>query len=80
LYKFAAASDNDSLVFGSARPGYSKEQVNEWIEFMQNQGIQRICCLLIATQLTRYADLLGIYRQVFGTERVCWAPIASLAP
>jgi protein-tyrosine phosphatase len=75
LYKFAAASDNDPLVFGSARPGYSKEQVNEWIKFMQNQGIQRICCLLPATQLTHYADLLGIYHQVFGTERVCWAPI-----
>jgi protein-tyrosine phosphatase len=31
--------------------------------------------LLSANQLTRYADLLGVYRQIFGIEQVCWAPI-----
>jgi protein-tyrosine phosphatase len=75
MYKFAAASENELIVFGSARPGYTNEQVNEWIEFMQNQGIQRVCCLLPETQLTRYSDLLGAYRQVFGIDQVCWAPI-----
>jgi protein-tyrosine phosphatase len=75
MYKFAAASENESLVFGSSHPGYTKDRVYEWIEFMQNQSIQRVCCLLPETQLNRYVDLLGIYRQVFGIERVCWAPI-----
>jgi protein-tyrosine phosphatase len=75
MYKFAAASDYETIVFGSARPGYTKKQVNEWVEFMLSQGIQRICCLLPATQLTRYVDLLGVYRQIFGVEQVCWAPI-----
>jgi hypothetical protein len=83
MYKFAAASENELIVFGSARPGYTNKQVNEWIEFMQNQGIQRVCCLLPETQLTRYSDLLGAYRRVFGLDylrqikdqRVCWAPI-----
>ncbi len=35
LYKFSAASENEPIVFGSARPGYSNEKVNKWIEFMQ---------------------------------------------
>lgn len=75
MYKFAAASENEPIVFGSARPGYTNEQVNEWIEFMQNQDIKRVCCLLPESQLARYVNLLDIYRQTFGLEHVCWAPI-----
>jgi protein-tyrosine phosphatase len=75
MYKFAAASIDESIVFGSARPGYTSKQVRGWIEFMQQQGIRRICCLLSKTQLDRYDDLLSTYRQVFGIERICWAPI-----
>ncbi|HIK17528.1 MAG TPA: dual specificity protein phosphatase family protein [Leptolyngbyaceae cyanobacterium M33_DOE_097] len=75
MYKFAAASENEPIVFGSARPGYSNEQVDQWIEFMQNQDIARICCLLPEAQLARYANLLDIYRQTFGLDQVCWAPI-----
>jgi protein-tyrosine phosphatase len=75
MYKFAAASENELIVFGSARPGYTNKRVNQWIEFMQNQGIQRVCCLLPETQLTRYSNLLGSYRKVFGLDQVCWAPI-----
>ncbi|WP_121971693.1 dual specificity protein phosphatase family protein [Leptolyngbya sp. BC1307] len=75
MFRFAAASEDELIVFGSARPGYTNEQVSEWIEFMQNQSIQRVCCLLPKTQLVRYSDLLGVYRQVFGIDQVCWAPI-----
>jgi protein-tyrosine phosphatase len=75
MYKFAAASENELIVFGSARPGYTNKQVNQWIEFMQNQGIQRVCCLLPETQLTRYLTSLGAYRKAFGLDQVCWAPI-----
>lgn len=75
MYKFAAASENELIVFGSARPGYTNQQVNQWIEFMQNQGIQRVCCLLPETQLTRYSNLLDTYRKVFGLDQICWAPI-----
>jgi protein-tyrosine phosphatase len=75
MYKFASASEDEPIVFGSARPGYGNEQVNKWIEFMQNQTIQRVCCLLPNSQLTRYSDLLDTYRQAFGLDQVCWAPI-----
>jgi protein-tyrosine phosphatase len=75
MYKFAAASEHESIVFGAARPGYTNERVDRWIEFMQHHGIQRICCLLPATQLTRYSNLLETYQNVFGFTRICWAPI-----
>lgn len=75
MYKFTAASENESIVFGAARPGYSDEEVNQWIKFMQNQHIKRVCCLLPEAQLTRYSDLLGTYRETFGQDQVCWAPI-----
>jgi protein-tyrosine phosphatase len=75
MYKFAPASENEPIVFGSARPGYSNAQVTEWLEFMQNQNIQRVCCLLAESQLMRYSNLLEIYQQTFGLEQVCWTPI-----
>jgi hypothetical protein len=63
MYKFAAASANELIVFGSARPGYTNEQVNEWIKFMQNQGIQRICCLLPENQLTFYSTSVRVKKK-----------------
>ncbi|XQQ06066.1 MAG: protein-tyrosine phosphatase family protein [Leptolyngbya sp. IPPAS B-1204] len=75
MYKFAPASENEPIVFGAARPGYRNEQVNEWVEFMQHQGIERICCLLPESQLAPYANLLDVYRQTFGCDQVCWTPI-----
>jgi protein-tyrosine phosphatase len=79
MYKFAAASVQELIVFGAARPGYSDRQVNAWLEFMKNQGIQRVCCLLSATQLCRYPDLISIYQQNFGSDRVCWSPIEDFS-
>ncbi len=75
MYKFAAASEDELIVFGSARPGYTDRQIKEWIEFMHQQSIQRVCCLLSKNQLTRYPDLLGIYQEHFGLDTVCWSPI-----
>jgi protein-tyrosine phosphatase len=75
MYKFAPASADELIVFGSARPGYADGQVSHWIEFMHDQDIQRVCCLLTEKQFDRYGDLLGSYQQAFGSERVCWAPI-----
>nr|WP_155746144.1 dual specificity protein phosphatase family protein [Scytonema sp. UIC 10036] len=75
IHNFAAASELDPIVFGASRPGYSAEKVSDWIHYMKCQGIQRVCCLLSDSQLARYSDLLGTYQQVFGVERVCWAPI-----
>jgi protein-tyrosine phosphatase len=75
MYKFAAAWEKESIVFGACKPGYSERQVNDWIEFIQAQGIKRVCCLLDEKQLARYTDLLGKYQQKFGRDRVLWTPI-----
>lgn len=76
MYKFSAATNTERFVFGSAQPGYTERQVEQWLEFMQDQNIQRVCCLLPTDQLSKYAaDLLQIYRQTFGHLQVCWAPI-----
>jgi protein-tyrosine phosphatase len=75
MYKFAAAWENEPIVFGASRPGYFNNEVHEWVEFMKRQGIQRVCCLLSDNQLAHYSDLLGTYQQEFGNHHVCWAPI-----
>jgi protein-tyrosine phosphatase len=95
MYKFAAASVDESIVFGSARPGHTEAQVSQWIEFMldwakptlcltagcrqRERGIQRVCCLLTKQQLDRYSNLLDNYQQAFGREHVCWTPIEDFS-
>ncbi|RCJ26598.1 protein phosphatase [Nostoc sp. ATCC 43529] len=76
-YKFAPACENEQVVFGAARPGYTNQMVEDWIEFMKSQGIKRVCCLLPDEQLASYSDLLETYKQQFGRQLVCWAPIAD---
>jgi len=75
MYKFAPASKQEPIVFGSARPGYSKAQVRDWLEYMKSQEIRRVCCLLPQKQLAPYSDLLDTYAQEFGSQQVCWTPI-----
>ena len=75
MYKFAAAWEQETIVFGASQPGYTDHQVYDWIEFMKSQDIQRVCCLLSEKQLANYAHLLDIYQQEFGNQQVCWTPI-----
>jgi len=78
LHNFAAAAAQEEIVFGAARPGYSSQAMQAWVEFMQNQDIQRVCCLLPEAELAPYAvPLLNFYHQTFGQHRVCWSPIAD---
>jgi protein-tyrosine phosphatase len=74
-FRFAPASQSERIVFGARRPGYPTEQVQDWLAFMSDNGIQRVCCLLSREQLDDYAGLLETYRQALGAEKVCWAPI-----
>jgi protein-tyrosine phosphatase len=76
MYKFASANRQESIIFGAARPKYSETSVKQWIKFMQQQKISRVCCLLESKQLTRYPiDLLETYRQEFSAKYVLWQPI-----
>ena len=79
MYKFAAASAHEPIVFGASRPGYREAQVSEWIAFMKGQKVRRVCCLISAAQLARYTELLDTYRSAFGVTQVCWAPIEDFS-
>jgi protein-tyrosine phosphatase len=80
-FNFSAAADEETHVFGAQRPGYSSAapipdaEIRSWIEFMQQKGVKRVCCLL-EDQLSLYAsDLIETYKRSFGEEAVCKAPI-----
>ncbi len=75
MYNFAPASKVETTVFGAAKPGYSHEKVIKWIQFMQEQGIKRVCCLLSIKQLTPYDNLLEKYQHKFAKNNILWAPI-----
>jgi protein-tyrosine phosphatase len=80
-FNFAPASNSEELVFGAQRPGYPSgssipdTEVDQWVAFMAQQGITRVCCLL-DKQLSCYkSDLLAAYKGRFGEQAVCGAPI-----
>mgnify|MGYP003548138070 FL=1 len=76
MYKFAPATRQESIIFGAARPKYTQRSIAQWIKFMQQQEISRVCCLLETKQLARYPiDLLETYRQEFAAKYVLWQPI-----
>lgn len=80
-FLFAPASCNEKIVFGAQRPGYPSElveqsRIDEWLSFMKEQGIRRICCLLEDAQLKYYEkDILDIYCVHLGEKNVLWAPV-----
>src|SRR3972149_2537221 len=79
---FGPASPFEQIVYGAERPGYDSKRValtkvHEWIAFIKEQDIKRICCLLPENQLNYYdgIDLLTLYREKFGEGNICWADI-----
>lgn len=85
-FNFNPACKDGQVVFGARRPGYpsrsvDREYVHDWIAFMKNKGIKRVCCLLEEEELNGYygEDLLGIYGSEFGEDNVCWAPIEDFS-
>jgi len=91
-HNFGPASSEEAIVYGAGRPGhwspilgadglpgYSVADVDRWIQFMQEQGIRRVCCLL-GDELDAYeTPLLDRYAEAFGRERVCHAPIEDFS-
>ena len=69
--RFGPVWEGDTLVFGSQRPGYGStdvpnSKVEQWLNYMENNGIKRVVCLLGTTQLDYYDDLLESYSERFG--------------
>ena len=80
-FRFGPARLGESVVYGAQRPGYRSESVDlacvkDWISFVRQSGIRRVCCLLSETQLAYYhVDLLNTYCEAFGNSNVCHAPV-----
>jgi len=83
-FKFASAAPSEPTVFGAQRPGYDyhsvgQDMIVEWTDFMQANGIRRVCCLLPKEQLGFYGtDLLASYRELFGNQNVCHVEVQDL--
>ena len=81
MYNFGPAKKDEVVVYGAERPGYhvpniSPENIEDWIAYMKQQDIQRVCCLLNDKQLTLYPiELIDVYQNEFGVENVCHAPV-----
>lgn len=77
---FGPAIAGEPTVFGARRPGFPlpavpRSAVDRWLAAMLAHDMRRVVCLLSPRQLAGYDDLLGVYRQVFGSEHVLWSPI-----
>ncbi|GAB4423999.1 MAG: hypothetical protein OHK0015_02250 [Chloroflexi bacterium OHK40] len=77
---FGPAAPGEPTVHGARRPGFplarpSPATVRAWIAAMQRAGMRRVVCLLPPEQLAGYDHLLDAYREAFGDDAVCWAPI-----
>ncbi|MFB6280731.1 MAG: dual specificity protein phosphatase family protein [Haloferacaceae archaeon] len=78
--RFAPAAPDERIVHGACRPGDGppdtpNEDVEGWIAYVRDRGIERVCCTLTRRQLVRYDDLLGTYEAAFGPTAVRHAPI-----
>jgi protein-tyrosine phosphatase len=75
-YNLGPASASETIVYGSGRGGRQRSnvphmEVENWLSYMQEQGIERVVCLLDDEQLDYYpTGLLEAYREAFGEDNV----------
>jgi protein-tyrosine phosphatase len=79
-FKFGPASADEPAIFGACRPGETREEIAEWIVFMQQNAVARVCCVIPGEYLAdEPVDLLAAYREAFGAENVLHAPVADFS-
>jgi len=74
-HRFGPAAPDEEHVFGTCAPGWHsagsrRESLEDWLSFVRDRNVSRVCCLLAGT-----SDLLECYRTEFGPDRVRHAPI-----
>lgn len=79
-HRFAPAAEDEDVVYGACCPGWHsagphEEAMAQWVEFMREAGIERVCCLLTGRQLDDHDANIGRYRDAFGAGKVCHAPV-----
>lgn len=78
--RFASAAPEEEFVYGACEPGYDRQTaptIDAWIEFMDAQGIERVCCLLSQRQVRTHNALLTQYRDRFGPDNVAHVPVTD---
>lgn len=78
--RLATAAPEEDVVYGACEPRWDRSTaptVDDWISFMQSNGIERVCCLLSDQQVYEFDDLLNQYRAAFGKKRVRHAPVTD---
>jgi protein-tyrosine phosphatase len=81
-HRFAPAAPEEEYVYGACCPGWHstaehEAAIDEWIEFMQRRGVERVCCLLSGDQLDGTAANTTRYREAFGSGNVRHVPVAD---
>ena len=77
--RFQSAAPATDIVYGACEPGFDAAVLTPeaWIDYMQNQDIERVLCLLEHTQVSDHDELLTQYRNEFGSENVKHVPVAD---
>jgi protein-tyrosine phosphatase len=77
-FNFGPAREGEQTMFGARTPEASVPGIHEWITFMRNHGVRRVCCLLDPGQLADYpVDLQTEYEKGFGEGHVLMEAIAD---
>jgi protein-tyrosine phosphatase len=81
-YRFAPAAPREDHVFGASAPGWHsacdhRVALDRWIAFMQDQRIDRVCCLLSLSRPEARESHLDPYREAFGNGNVRHVPLAD---
>ncbi|MEF8784582.1 MAG: dual specificity protein phosphatase family protein [Haloarculaceae archaeon] len=79
-HRFAPAAPDEDVVYGACCPGWHsagthEQAIGQWIGFMEDAGIQRVCCLLTGRQLDAHDANIGRYVAAFGPRHVLHAPV-----
>jgi hypothetical protein len=79
-HRFAPAAPDEEYVYGSCTPGWHSAAghdaaIDDWIGFMQTEGIERVVCLLPGRQLVESGANLDCYGDAFGHPNVLHAPV-----
>lgn len=80
-HRFSPAASDEEYVYGSCLPGWhsagdDETAVEEWLSFVQSEGIERVCCLIAGSPDEVRETSLGQYYDAFGQSNVCHAPTA----
>lgn len=79
-HRFAPAAPDEDVVYGACCPGWHSAAphavaIGQWISFMQESGIERVCCLLTGRQLDAHDANIGRYEDAFGEAKTLHAPV-----